>query len=170
MSSTSKIYLIGFMGSGKSTAGKNLATLLNWEFTDLDEMVEKYSGKTIPEIFQKEGEDYFRKLETEMLDSLKSVENLVVSTGGGTPCFNDNMAFMLKTGLTIYLKMTPEQLFDRLSGSTDLRPLVKNIDNDHLLDFIEDKLKLREQWYNMAEISVDGMLLDVNMLRGLIKI
>jgi shikimate kinase len=164
-----KIYLIGFMGSGKSTAGKNLAALLNWEFVDLDEMVEKHTGKTIPEIFQKEGEDYFRKTETEMLDLLKSAENIVVATGGGTPCFNDNRAFMLKTGLTIYIKMTPTQLLDRLSGSTDLRPLVKNLDNDQLRIFIEEKLKMREEWYGMSEITVDGMYLDVNKLVGLIK-
>ena len=157
------------MGSGKSTAGKNLATLLNWEFTDLDEMVEKFAGATIPEIFQKEGEDYFRKMESEMLDRLKSVENVVIATGGGTPCFRDNMAFMLKTGLTIYLKMTPEQLFDRLTGSTESRPLVKNLDSDRLRVFIEGKLKMREEWYGMSEIIVDGMDLDVNTLRSFIK-
>jgi shikimate kinase len=164
-----KIYLIGFMGSGKSTAGKNLAAILKWEFVDIDEMVEKYAGSTIPEIFQKEGEEYFRKMESEMLDRLKSTENVVISTGGGTPCFNDNMTLMLKTGLTIYIKMTPEQLFDRLSGSTDLRPLVKNLDNDQLRVFIEEKLKMREEWYAMSEITVDGICLDVSALLSLIK-
>jgi shikimate kinase len=170
MSAHKKIYLVGFMGSGKSTAGKNLAVLLNWEFIDLDEMVEKSAGATISEIFQKEGEDYFRKMESEMLDRLKSSENVVISTGGGAPCYNDNMSFMLNTGLTIYLKMTPDQLFDRLAGATDLRPLVKNFDNDQLRGFIEEKLKMREEWYSMAEVTVDGMDLDVNTLLSLIKV
>jgi shikimate kinase len=169
MSAHKKIYLVGFMGSGKSTAGKNLAVLLNWEFIDLDEMVEKSAGATIPEIFQKEGEDYFRKMESEMLDRFKSSENVVISTGGGAPCYNDNMSFMLNTGLTIYLKMTPDQLFDRLAGATDLRPLVKNFDNDQLRGFIEEKLKMREEWYSMAEVTVDGMDLDANTLLSLIK-
>src|SRR5512133_3442701 len=98
------IYLIGFMGSGKSTAGRELARLLGWSFTDLDTEVEKREGKTIRQIFAQKGEEYFRNLETKVLRDLNTLANSVISTGGGTPCHSDNMDFMLENGLTIYLK------------------------------------------------------------------
>jgi shikimate kinase len=162
------LYIIGFMGSGKSTAGKKLASLLGWSFIDLDKRIEEQTGKTIPEVFSQHGEDFFRNIETEVLKSLKSQTNTVISTGGGTPCHGDNMDHMLKTGLTLYLKLTPGQLKSRLSKSTGERPLIKDLSNVGLLRFIEEKLAYREKWYNRAEIIVEGTNLDTNLLYSLV--
>jgi shikimate kinase len=101
------------MGSGKTTAGKELASLLGWSFKDLDSKIEEHSGKSIPEIFSQNGEDYFRRVESALLKDFKGETKTVISTGGGTPCYSDNMDYMLKTGLTLYLKMTPAQLKNR---------------------------------------------------------
>ena len=163
------IYIIGFMGSGKTTAGKKLAALLGWSFIDLDKKIEEHTGKTIPEIFSQNGEDYFRTIETGLLKDLKSHTNSVISTGGGTPCYSDNMDHMLKTGLTLYLKMTPDQLKSRLSESKGERPLLKDLDQERLQSFIEEKLADREKWYSQSEITVEGINLDINKLRLLIK-
>jgi len=163
------IYIIGFMGSGKSTAGKKLASLLGWSFIDLDKKIEEHAGKTIPEIFSENGEEYFRNLEAQLLKSLKSCTNTLISTGGGTPCYKDNMDFMLQTGLTIYLKLTPEELKSRLSGSKGERPLIKDIDKDNLLSFIVEKLADREKWYDRSEIIVTGINLDIKLLLSLVK-
>ncbi len=163
------IYIIGFMGSGKSTAGKKLASLLGWSFIDLDKKVEEHTGKTIPEIFLQNGEDFFRTTETGLLKDLKSQTNSVISTGGGTPCYSDNMDYMLKTGLTLYLKMTPDQLKNRLSESKGERPLIKDLDQDKLQCFIEEKLAEREKWYSKSEITVEGVNLDINQLHSIVK-
>ena len=157
------------MGSGKSTAGKKLASLLEWSFVDLDKKIEEYTGKTIPELFSQKGEDYFRNVESEVLRSLKGQKNIVISTGGGTPCYGDNMDYMLSTGLTLYLKLTPGQLKKRLSGSSHERPLIKALTRENLLDFIREKLSYREKWYNCAEIIIEGINLDINLLHSLVK-
>ncbi|MCX6325493.1 MAG: shikimate kinase [Bacteroidia bacterium] len=163
------VYIIGFMGSGKSTAGKKLASLLGWSFIDLDKRIEEHTGRTISEIFSQHGEIYFRNVESEILKILKSQTNTIISTGGGTPCYGDNMDHMLKTGLTVYLKLTPGQLKSRLSESTGERPLINDLSNDGLLSFIEEKLAYREKCYNRAEIIVEGITLDINLLNSLIK-
>ena len=137
--------------------------------SDENRRIEEYTGKAISEIFSQHGENYFRKVETEVLRSLKPQTNTVISTGGGTPCYGDNMDYMLETGLTIYLKQTPDQLKSRLSESTGKRPLIKDLSNDGLLDFIEEKLATREKWYNSAEITVEGINLDISLLHYLVK-
>jgi shikimate kinase len=163
------IYLIGFMGSGKSTAGKELAAILGWSFIDLDQEVERRAGKTIREIFAQEGEDYFRILETEVLRSLDNKSDRVISTGGGTPCHSSNMDFMLENGLTIYLKMTPADLGNRLKDSAGERPLIRDLDELQLLMFIQGKLVDRKKWYEMSEIIVDGNNLDISLILPDIK-
>jgi len=163
------VYIIGFMGSGKSTAGKKLASVLGWSFIDLDKRIEEVTGKTIPEIFSQHGEIYFRNVEAEVLRSLESQTKTVISTGGGTPCHGDNMDFMVKTGLTLYLKLTPGQLKSRLTESTHERPLIKGLTNDGLLAFIEEKLVSREKFYNRAEICVEGIDLDISALHYIVK-
>ena len=169
MLNSQKVYIIGFMGSGKTTAGKKLASLLDWSFIDLDKKIEEQSEKTISEIFSKYGEDYFRDIESEVLKSLGSEKNIVISTGGGTPCFGDNMEYMIRTGLTLYLKLTPGQLRSRLSHETNERPLLKNLNKEGLLGFIEEKLIFREKWYMQAELIVEGFNPDVNFLKSLVK-
>jgi shikimate kinase len=163
------IYLIGFMGSGKTTAGKKLASLLGWSFIDLDQKIEDHTGKKIPDIFSNYGEDYFRKIESEVLRTLKSQSKTVISTGGGTPCHGNNMDFMLETGLTIYLKLTPSQLNSRLSQSKGERPLLNELTDSGLQSFIENKLSLREKDYSRAEIHVDGFNLDYSFLYTVVK-
>jgi shikimate kinase len=164
-----KVYIIGFMGSGKTTAGKKLASLLGWQFIDLDSEIEELTGKTIPELFEKYGELYFRNIESEILKNIKSQMNVVISTGGGTPCHCNNMEFMLDTGLTIYLKLTPGQLKSRLFESKTERPLIKNIDATDLLSFIEERLSSREKYYNQAKIQIDGFDINSTSLQSLVK-
>lgn len=163
------IYLIGFMGSGKSTVGKDLASILGWSFTDLDKEVEQSAGKTIREIFSHNGEDYFRNLETQVLRNLEINSDRVISTGGGTPCHSGNMDFMLENGLTIYLKMTPYELRNRLSGTAGERPLIKDLDQVQLLSFIEERLLVRSKWYERSEMTVDGNLLDISLIVPTVK-
>jgi shikimate kinase len=158
------IFIIGFMGSGKTTAGKKLASLLGWSFIDLDKRIEEYAGKTIPEIFSQNGEDYFRIIETQLLRNLKMCTKTVISTGGGTPCYIDNMDYMIETGLTIYLKLTPAELKSRLSQSKGKRPLIKDLDQNELTSFIKEKLAVREKWYERSDITMDGIDLDANLL------
>jgi shikimate kinase len=164
------IYIIGFMGSGKSTAGKKLSGVLGWTFIDIDRKIEEVAGKTIPQIFASDGENVFRKIESDVLKSINPGEGTIVSTGGGTPCHGNNMDFMLGTGLTVYLKMTPEQLTYRLLESTSVRPLIKNVSDEQLPEFIEKVLSVREKYYSRAEIIIDGINLDINRLISLIKI
>jgi shikimate kinase len=163
------VYLIGFMGSGKSTAGRNLASHLGWSFIDLDDKIEYRAGQTIKDIFSDRGEEFFRKLEMEVLKESGNQENTVISTGGGTPCFGDNMDFMNHTGLTVYLKLTPLQLKSRLADTKEERPLLKDLDDASLISFIEDKLSFREKWYSMADLIVDGFSADIIQLGTLIR-
>jgi shikimate kinase len=169
MHKADKIFLIGFMGSGKSTAGRRLASQLNWSFIDLDERIEKTEGMKIPEIFSLKGESWFRETEARSLMEMKSEKDAVISTGGGTPCFGDNMDFMLNSGLTIYLKMSPASLEKRLEGSPEGRPLLKDIDMKSLGEYIASKLTEREKWYCRAEIIIDGIKDDLSDLLSLVK-
>jgi shikimate kinase len=163
------IYIIGFMGSGKTTAGKKLAFSLGLSFIDLDMKIEEQSGCTIPALFSKHGEDYFRNMESDVLKNMEYETNTVISTGGGTPCHSDNMDYMLSTGLTVYLKLTPAQLKKRLSESTGERPLIKNLDSNSMLGFIEEKLAYRETWYKRADIILEGPDININLLHSLVN-
>jgi shikimate kinase len=166
---TTRVYIIGFMGSGKTTAGRKLAASLDWSFIDLDKQIEDQTGKRIAEIFQQNGEDYFRIVESEVLKSLKLNKNTIVSTGGGTSCYSDNMEYMLSSGLTLYLRMTPAQLCSRLADSSFERPLIKGLNQRELLSFIEEKLIFREKWYNRSELIVDGFNPDINSLKSIVN-
>ncbi len=169
MSHAGKIYLIGFMGSGKSTTGRRLASRLKWTFIDLDEQIEKSAGMKIRDIFLEKGEDHFRELEHKILKETENTANTVISTGGGTPCFMNNMDFMLRTGLTIYLRLSPENLKSRLEKGSDKRPLLKGIDRKELTDYIRTKLSEREKWYMKAELVTDGFDVDLTALCARIR-
>ncbi len=155
-----KIFLIGFMGSGKSTVGKQLASLLNYEFIDLDDLIEQNEQLAVNDIFVMKGEEYFRTKESFYLKSLDPIMNAVVATGGGTPCFSDNMKWMNEQGITVYLKANISVLSARLNKESDHRPLLKNINENNLPDFITAKLKERERYYLQSKYVVDADKLD----------
>ncbi|MBL4578534.1 MAG: shikimate kinase [Flavobacteriales bacterium] len=151
-----KIFLIGFMGSGKTSVGKRLAKSLDIEFIDLDKHIELRAGKSINDIFRDLGETKFRELEREALADLKGKSKCVIATGGGTPCFHDNIQFMNAGGKTVYLELTGDQLLKRLAKSRSKRPLLKDLTDKELKVFIEEKLKERASSYLEAQHRVDA--------------
>jgi shikimate kinase len=152
------------MGSGKSTVGKKLARNLNLDFFDLDTLIEAKAGKSIPEIFHNSGEDAFRKIERECLSEILSADNYVLSTGGGTPCFFDNMQKMNEKGITIYLKMEPGMLAHRLRHSKSERPLLAGKKAEVLIDFVFQNLEEREKFYLQANHIVNAKSLRLEKL------
>ncbi|NBT14919.1 MAG: shikimate kinase [Chitinophagia bacterium] len=162
------IFLIGFMGSGKSYLGKILSQKMGIPLIDLDEWIEKKYGRSISSIFSLEGEEAFRKMETAALDELNQLsiagKPLLVSTGGGTPCFNGNMEWMNQTGITVWLNPPIETLLSRLSGEKEHRPLVASLSQDELNDFVKQKIKDRTPFYNQAKLKVDQAAIDVESL------
>lgn len=147
-----RIFLIGYMGAGKTTVGRELAKELNLDFIDLDHFIQARYQKTISQIFQEMGESEFRIIESNMLKEVGDFENVVISTGGGTPCFFDNMDYMNNAGTTIYLKATPEALSDRLNTCKDKRPLIKDKSKEELLNFVMENLTKREPYYTKAVV------------------
>ena len=145
-----RIFLIGFMGCGKSTIGKKLAKTLSCKFIDLDKYIERKTGESIQQIFKKKEEKYFRVLEIESLMEICKSDNLVIATGGGTPCFFDNMQRILDKGICIYLNMEANNLTKRLSKEKSKRPLIENLTEKYLVNFIRKKLVEREVFYNKA--------------------
>jgi shikimate kinase len=165
MTKSEKIFLIGFMGSGKSTLGKKLANKLNKSFFDLDEEIEKHEGKTVAAIFEQHSEVYFRKLEKEQLNKITAENNdFVMALGGGTPCFYDNMDFINKNGQSIYLKYNSGVLLSRLINAKSERPLIKDKTENQLTNFIEEKLAQREKYYAKSKVIVEGIDLNLDEL------
>lgn len=158
-----KIFLVGFMGCGKSTKAKQLANRLNCPVIDLDAVIVADQGKTIAEYFAEHGEAAFRQLESDTLKTYAYPETCVVATGGGLPCFFDNMEWMNANGNTIYLQMTPQQLVSRLHNR-EKRPLIKGMDDEQLLAFIEGKLSERNFFYTKAQFIVHAFDLQVEDL------
>ena len=150
-----KIFLIGFMGSGKTYWGKLWSERSGFSFFDLDEIIEIENKKTISEIFAKEGEDHFRNLETTELRNFSNKDNVIIATGGGTPCFNDNITWMNENGTVIYLQSSPANILKRLVSEKEKRPLIKNLKDDELLFYITEKIKEREFFYNQAKIILN---------------
>jgi len=163
------IYLIGFMGSGKSTAGKKLANHLGYSFTDLDAMIENKYRITIPTIFSRFDEAAFRKIEHETLKQSFSFDKHVISTGGGTPCFYNNMELINKNGISVYIKMHSKSLLDRLTKSKKKRPLIEQSPPDRMLHFIEEQLWKRDFFYNQANYTVKGENLEISELARLLN-
>ena len=146
------------MGCGKSVLGKRLASKLNMEFYDLDLKIEEKYKMTVPSIFSRFDEKVFRKIESEMLQNFSSSDgDFVMSCGGGTPCFNDNMTIINSSGVSVYIKLNAKTLTDRLLKSKTNRPLIKNIPPDQLLPRISELLEKREVFYNQAKIVIDGI-------------
>lgn len=153
----SRIYLIGFMASGKTTNGKKIAGMMGYDFIDMDHWIEEQEGSSVAEIFKIKGEDHFRKCETAAILELTKKENCVISTGGGAPCHGKNMQLLNNSGLTIYLKLPPAALLSRLKKSYVDRPLMKGKSDEEMLQTIEEMLNKREAFYNQAAMIIDGL-------------
>lgn len=156
------------MGCGKSTKAKQLANRLNCPVIDLDAEIVKSQGKSIAEYFAAHGEAAFRALESSTLKTFNYPETCVVATGGGLPCFFDNMDWMNANGKTVYLQMTPPQLVSRL-GNREKRPLLKDMNDEQLLTFIEMKLTERNPFYNKAKLIINAFDLDAQILEERLK-
>lgn len=155
-----RIILIGYMGAGKTTVGKALAKELRMPFYDLDWYIESRMHKTVKEIFDERGEAGFRKIEHNMLHEVAEFEDIIISCGGGTPCFFDNIDYMNRQGETVYLKATPEVLYGHLKMGKTIRPLLLNKTADEVQVFIREQLAQREPYYSRAKHVLDVNLLD----------
>ena len=160
-----RIILIGYMGAGKTTVGKALAKDLGVTFYDLDWYIETRMRRTVKQIFDQEGEEGFRRIEHNMLHEVAEFENVVLSCGGGTPCFFDNIDYMNRQGQVVYLKASPEVLYAHLKMGKSVRPLLLNKTPEEVKTFIVEQLAHREQFYSKA-----GYALDVNLLDNYDKI
>lgn len=164
------IYILGSMGSGKSTLGKPLAKMMGYKFIDLDDYIEECEGKKIHQIFEEMGETAFRQIERKaLIDTSKSEGDYVISTGGGTPCKGDNMEIMNDSGLTIYLKLDSGVLASRLVKAKRVRPLLAGLDLEGIRAKIDSLLIDREPFYSKAHITVEGFCLSTKDLHTIIS-
>src|SRR6056297_2600495 len=163
-----KIYLIGYMGSGKSTLGRKLAKHAGMQFIDMDHYIEERNCKTVPQIFAEYGEAGFRERERKALEELSDFTNVVIATGGGAPCFFDNIDLMNRTGKTIYLNIDPKILASRLLKSKTERPLIKGKSKEELIDFIDETLKGRNAFYKKAHFQITRPNMDLDEVMGMI--
>ena len=155
-----RIILIGYMGSGKTTVGRALAKELGLPFYDLDWYIENRMRKKVSQIFAEQGEEGFRRIEHNMLHEVAEFENVVISCGGGTPCFFDNMEYMNQQADTVYLKASPEVLYAHLQMGKGVRPLLLNKTPDEVQQFIREQLAYREHFYSQARHIADVNLMD----------
>ena len=146
------IFLIGFMGCGKSYIGRNLAPLMGYEHIDMDHAIERKEGMSVKEIFEQKGEDYFRNQEKEFIQSLDPTKNILISTGGGAPCFFDNMDVMNQKGITLYLNRSKENILRRLMQRPEKRPLLKGMNEEQVGQFYDERLADRKPWYEKAQL------------------
>jgi shikimate kinase len=176
-----RVYLTGFMGCGKSTIGPILANTIGYDFVDLDKRIEQQEGRSINEIFSERGEKHFRDIERTVLMKVSALPRTVISLGGGTMTVSENLGLILETGLVVYLKITPEQLFHRLRRRSD-RPLLRSADGNKLDDDeLRSRIRLlydaREPLYARADIVIPtdgtklGLTVDtiVKCISGLIQ-
>lgn len=154
-----RIFLVGYMGAGKTSVGKVLAKRMNLSFVDLDHFIEARYHKTISKLFEEKGEENFRETERRMLHEVAMFENVLVSTGGGVPCFFDNMAFMNQSGTTIYLKVSPGELVKRLELVKHSRPILKDKSGEELHQFVKQSLMKRDSYYTQATIIFDAEIM-----------
>jgi shikimate kinase len=165
------VFLCGYMSVGKSTVGKKLANKMNYSFIDLDEYISKKELLSIPEIFEKRGEAYFRELETKYLkECILENTDVVISLGGGTPCFFDNMELINNAGVSVYLHAQLDTILNRLKNAKNNRPIIKNLDDVDLKLFVGQQLKQREVYYQKAHIAFPAENLDSKKLEELLKL
>ena len=155
-----RIIIVGYMGSGKTTVGKALSTALGLPFYDLDWYIESRMRKTVAQIFAERGEEGFRKIEHNMLHEVAEFEDVIISCGGGTPCFFDNMEYMNQQAETVYLQASPEVLYGHLSMGKTVRPLLVGKSKVELLSFIKEQLDKRVSYYMQAKHVLNVDLMD----------
>lgn len=151
-----RIYLVGYMGCGKTTIARDLSKELGYELIDLDHFLEQKYFKTIPQIFAEEGEENFRRKEQKVLREISEFENVIVATGGGAPCFFDNMNLMNQTGICVFLDVDTDELVSRLLNAKTERPLIKGKTPAELRTFIEEMMKKRRPFYEKANYILKG--------------
>ena len=156
-----RIFLIGFMGSGKSTFGKKLAKELNTTFIDLDKVIEEKAKCSVGDIFKYLGEDTFRTMESEALKSFEHLDGFVMATGGGTPCYFSNIDYINDQGISIYIELDTKSIYNRLVNAKNVRPTMKGKNQEELMKFIEDTFQHRKAIYERATFKVNGLNLDV---------
>ena len=160
-----KIFLIGFMGSGKTHWGRLLSEKLKLPFFDLDEQVESHEGRSIPEIFSQSGEEHFRLSEKDALHIItESHDSFVMACGGGSPCYFNNIDYMNQSGITVWLNTAIEILFQRLLKEKDTRPLLKGLTDEQLKRFIVKKYADRKIYYEQAEVVIEEDSLELDRL------
>lgn len=165
-----RIYLIGYMGSGKTTLGQQLASSLGFSFIDLDKFIEERNYKTVPQLFSEFGEEVFRQRERKALEEVSDFNDVVVSTGGGAPCFFDNMELMNRTGITLFLNIDIPTLVERLLKSKTDRPLIRGKSQEELTVLIHEMMQKRLPFYEQAQLRIsqsDNLLEDI--LNGIRK-
>lgn len=155
-----RIFLIGFMGSGKTTLGKAFARAMQLQFIDLDWYIEERFHKTVQELFAERGEEGFREIERRMLHEVGEFEDVIIAAGGGTPCFFDNIQYMNRVGKTVFLDVVPEVLFRRLKIAKSKRPLLAGKDDAELMSFILSALEKRKAFYEQADYCFDAQFLE----------
>ena len=161
------IILLGYMGVGKSLIGQHLSKIINQKFIDLDKYIETKKSKSVNNIFKDSGDIYFRKIESQFLsDCLLNNSNIILSVGGGTPCYNNNMSLInSNNNISVYLKGTNVELAKRLFQKKEGRPLISNIDSEKkMIEFVSKHLFEREVFYNQATIKIDCHGNDVNTI------
>ena len=147
---------MGYMGSGKTLVSKELSVLNNLKIFDLDTEISKQNNRSITEIFKERGEIFFRKTEKEVLEKIISTEkNIILSLGGGTPCYYNNIDSINEKTISVFLKTNVKTLAQRLSSEKDKRPLIQNISNEDLPEFIAKHLFERNPFYNQAKITIN---------------
>ena len=164
-----RIYIIGYMGCGKSTLGRKLASYAGLQFLDMDHYIESRHCKSVPQIFAEEGEEVFRQKERKALEELSEFTNVIIATGGGAPCFFDNMELMNRTGKTIYLNINPRILAERLLESKNERPLIKGKSKKELIQYIATTLKHRDKFYSKAHYQITVPDVELEKVLKMIK-
>lgn len=164
-----RIFLIGFMGCGKSTLGRNLAAAFDLTFVDLDTFLEEKYFRTIPQIFAEEGEAAFRNKERKVLEEVSAFDNVIVATGGGAPCFFDNMELMNSSGFCVFLDVSVDSLVNRLIHARTERPLIKGKSPAELREFIELMMQKRRPFYEKANYILSGAEISPEQVMELIK-
>jgi shikimate kinase len=149
------IYLIGLMGSGKSYFGERWAAQHHLSFYDLDKLIETAEGKTIKQIFEQNGEAYFRKIEASILRETSKFQNSIISCGGGTPCFSDNIEWMNTHGTTVFLDTAINKVFENVLPEKAYRPLIAKLNKDEIIDFLKEQLQSRLPFYNKSKITLE---------------